>query len=282
MPIFQTPQPIAVTVELGVGNLRITASDRADTAVEVRPTDDSDESDVKAANQIRVEYGNGVLLVSGPRIKPFGLSRKTRSATVSIELPAGSRLDGNVQMGDLHVTGELAECAFKTSTGHVQLDRTGPARLHTAAGHVTVGLVAGNAEISTGTGKVRVGEIHGTADIKNSNGNTDLGSVAGDTKARCANGDITIERTVANVDAKTSNGSLTIREAVRGSVGLKTANGDITVGIAEGTAAWLDVHTTYGRLRNTLEQKTTEPEPAADRVEVRANTSFGDIQIRRA
>jgi hypothetical protein len=39
MPTFDTPEPISVTVEFGVGDLRIVASDRADTMVEVRPSD---------------------------------------------------------------------------------------------------------------------------------------------------------------------------------------------------------------------------------------------------
>ena len=39
MPTFDTPEPISVTVEFGVGDLRIVASDRTDTMVEVRPSD---------------------------------------------------------------------------------------------------------------------------------------------------------------------------------------------------------------------------------------------------
>ena len=39
MPTFDTPEPITVVIDLSVGDVRITASDRADTVVEVRPTD---------------------------------------------------------------------------------------------------------------------------------------------------------------------------------------------------------------------------------------------------
>ena len=49
MPTFDTPEPISVTVELGVGDLRIVASDRADTMVEVRPSDAAKKADVAAA-----------------------------------------------------------------------------------------------------------------------------------------------------------------------------------------------------------------------------------------
>jgi len=56
MPTFDTPEPISVTVEIGVGDIRIVASDRTDTVVEVRPSDEAKKSDVTAAEQTRVEY----------------------------------------------------------------------------------------------------------------------------------------------------------------------------------------------------------------------------------
>ena len=49
MSTFQTPQPISVTVELGVGEIRIQATDRTDTVVEVRPSNSARKSDVSAA-----------------------------------------------------------------------------------------------------------------------------------------------------------------------------------------------------------------------------------------
>lgn len=43
MSKYETLEPISVTLDLGVGNVRITASDRADTIVEVRPSDEVGE-----------------------------------------------------------------------------------------------------------------------------------------------------------------------------------------------------------------------------------------------
>jgi DUF4097 and DUF4098 domain-containing protein YvlB len=282
MPIFDTPDPISVTIELGVGDVRITASDRTDTVVEVRPSDESRDSNVKAAKQTRVEYANGTLLIKAPKARVFDFSSKSRSVDVSIELPADSQVYGDAQLADFRCVGQLGECRFKTSTGHVQLDHTGPLRLNTAAGHVTVDRVAGNAEITTGTGRMRVGEIDGTAAIKNSNGNIDLGTVTGDVQARTANGDISIDRASGDqVEAKTANGSIRIGEAVRGSVVLKTAAGDLEIGIPEGATAWLDVNTGFGRVHNSLDDASPRPDPSEQTVEVRANTSYGDITIRR-
>lgn len=281
MPKFETPEPISVSLELGVGDVRITASGRTDTVVEVRPSDEADESDVKAAQQVRVGYANGMLRVTGPKARGFDFSRKTRSVDVSIELPSGSQVSAEMQMGGVRCAGRLGECRLKTSAGNVWLERTGPLRVETSAGHVTADGITGNAEISTGTGKVKIGEVEGTAVVKNSNGDTTIDAVTGDVRVRAANGDICVERAGAGVDVKTSNGDIRLGEVVRGSVVLGTAMGELEVGIAEGTAAWLEVNTGFGHVRNLLDN-ATRPEEADETVEVRGRTSFGDITIHRS
>jgi DUF4097 and DUF4098 domain-containing protein YvlB len=260
----RTPEPISVTLELGVGDVRIAASDRSDTVVEVRPSDEADESDVKAAQQVRVDYTDGTLRVTGPKVRGFDFSHKTKSVDVSIELPTGSRVSAGMQMGDYRCAGRLGECRLKTSAGHVAADA-----------------ITGNAEISTGSGKVQIGEVEGTAVVKNSNGDTTIGVITGDVRVRAANGDICVERAGASVDAKTSNGRIRLAEVVRGSVALETALGDLEIGIAEGTAARLAVKTEFGHVRNQLEN-ATGPGETDETVEVRGHTSYGDITIHRS
>ncbi|HEY3608934.1 MAG TPA: DUF4097 family beta strand repeat-containing protein [Pseudonocardiaceae bacterium] len=281
MPNFETPEPISVTFELGVGDVRITASDRTDTTVDVRPSDESDESDVQAAQRVRVDYANGVLHITGPKARAFDFSRKTRSVDVSIELPSGSQVSADMQLGDFRCAGRLGECRLKTSAGNLRLERTGPLRLDSGAGHITVDGAAGDAEIYTGNGKVRVGEVEGTAVVKSSNGDIMIEAVTGDARVRTANGEISIDRAGAGVDAKTSNGSIRVGEVVRGSVVLGTAAGDLEIGIAEGTAAWLEVNTGFGHVRNQLDN-ASRPDEADETVEVRGRTSYGDITIRRS
>jgi DUF4097 and DUF4098 domain-containing protein YvlB len=279
MPNFDTPEPITVNLELGIGYLRITASDRTDTVVEVRPSDESDESDVQAAQQVRVDYTNGTLQITGPK-RTFDFSKKTRSVEVSVDLPTDSRLFAHLQMGDIRVAGRLGECRLKT-TGLVSVERTGPLRLHTGFGDVTVGAVTGNADISTGSGKVQIGEVDGAAEVKNSNGDSTIGTATGDVRVRNANGAINIERAGAGVDAKSSNGTIRVGEVARGSIVLGTAMGDLDIGIADGTAAWLEVNTGFGHVRNQLDS-ATRPAEADETVEVRGRTSYGDIIIHRS
>ncbi|MDQ2741236.1 MAG: hypothetical protein M3Z66_02905, partial [Chloroflexota bacterium] len=91
MPTFDTPEPIAVDVELGVGEVRILASDRTDTRVEVRPSDPDKKSDVNAAEGTRVECTGSRLLIKAPKgWKQFTPWRGGESIDVEIALPAGS------------------------------------------------------------------------------------------------------------------------------------------------------------------------------------------------
>ncbi|MGI5149730.1 DUF4097 family beta strand repeat-containing protein [Plantactinospora sp. CA-294935] len=281
MPKFETPEPISVTLELGVADVRITASNRTDTLVEVRPSDEADESDVKAAQQVRVDYTNGTLRITGPKARAFDFSRKTRSVDVTIQLPSDSQLSAHLQVGDLRCAGRLGRCRLKTSAGNVWLERTGPLHADTSAGHVTADGINGNTEISTGSGKIQIGEIDGTAVVKNSNGDTTIDVVTGDVRVRAANGHIRIERAGAGVDAKTSNGNIHLGEVARGSVTLGTAMGDLEIGVADGTAAWFEVNTGFGHVRNELEN-AIRPEEADETVEVRGRTSYGDIIIHRS
>ena len=263
MPTFDTPESITVTLEIGVADVRITAGQRADTVVDVRPSDDTDESDVQAAQQVRVDFAHGELRITGPR-RTFDFSRKTRATDVTIELPAGSPVSADITAGDIRATGPLGSSRFKTGAGHITADE-----------------IAGNVDVHTGSGRAELGDIAGSVAIRNSNGATTVESAGGDLRVRNANGDITVGRAGAGVDAKTSNGTIRIGEVVRGSVALVTPAGDLDVGIAEGTAAWLEVKTGFGHVRNLLEN-AVGPEEAADTVEVRARTSYGDITIHRS
>jgi hypothetical protein len=281
MPSFDTPEPILVDLEPVVGNVRIVAGDRTDTVVDVAPSDPSNESDVRAAEQTVVEFSGGTLSVRAPKMRLLDFSNKTRSIDVTIQLPAGSRVQGSTGMGDLHATGRLGECRYKSSAGHIQLDQTGESHLHTAAGNIVVDQVSGNAEISTSSGRVRVNGVTGTGVVKNSNGATTIGSAGGTLRVRSANGDITVEHAEDGVDVKTANGAVRVLDAVRGALTLETSMGDIEIGIREGSAAWLDVKTKFGRVTNDM-TATTAPDGATDKLEVHANTSFGDITVHHS
>ncbi|WP_229400284.1 DUF4097 family beta strand repeat-containing protein [Micromonospora okii] len=281
MPTFDTPEPIRATIEITVGAARITATDRGRTVVEVRPTDAAAEADVRAAEQTRVEYADGHLLVRAPRQKVLNLFGRPGSVDVTVELPTGSRVRGEAAAGGFHCAGRLGECRLRTSAGDIRAEHTGPLDLTTSAGSVEVTRVDGRAEVSTGSGRVRLAEVDGPAVVKNSNGETWIGSVTGDARVNAANGDIAIDRARAGVTAATANGGVRVGEVVAGPVSVETSLGRIEVGIHGDTAAWLDLHTQFGTVHNQLDQAAAPAEHERT-VEVRARVSYGDIVIRRS
>jgi hypothetical protein len=281
MPTFDTPGPISVVVELGVGDARISASDRGDTVVRVRPSDDSHGPDVRAAEQTQVEYTAGRLLVTAPKHRGLGLFSKPGSIDLTIELPAGSDVRGDAGAATFRCVGRLGECRVKTGVGDIRLDHTGRVHLNTGAGAIAVDQVAGPAEISTGSGQVDLREVGGSAVIKNSNGDSWVGEITGDLRVNAANGDISVGRAKAGITASTANGAVRIGGVTRGSALLKTGFGEIEIGIGAGTAARLDVSTQFGRVLNHLDA-ADGPGPSDETVEVRARTAYGDIVIRRS
>jgi hypothetical protein len=110
MPTYDTPQPITATIDLAVGDVRISAGDRAITVVDVQPSDASNEEDVKVAGQTRVEYANGQLLVKAPKLRSWLSRSGGPSVDVTIELPAGSHVHGTLGVGDVHCDGRLGDC----------------------------------------------------------------------------------------------------------------------------------------------------------------------------
>jgi DUF4097 and DUF4098 domain-containing protein YvlB len=206
---------------------------------------------------------------------------RTGIVDVTVELPAGSRVDMTGAWTQVLGEGRLGEVHVKTSSGDVRLDTTGPLQLKASHGSITVDRIEGAAEITTSSGSMRIGFVDGPAVLKNSHGTTTVGAATGELRVSGANGDIEIQRAEDSVTATTAHGTLRVSEVSCGTVQLETSYGAIEVGVREGTAAWLDVSSGSGQVRNTLTSSET-PEKTEDTVKVRARTRYGNIDIRRA
>lgn len=264
MPDFDTPEPITAEIGLTAGAVQIAAGDRTETTVEVRPRDAEKESDVRAAERVEVSYADGHLSVVDPR--GSGLSRLLRKGMVdiSVELPAGSRLHVTGEYGNIRCTGTL-----------------GPSDITVSYGNITVHRIAGAAELATSHGWIRAQEIDGTAVVKSTTGGITVGEVTGEFRANSAHGEISVGRALASVAARTTHGNIRLGRLNEGGVDAETSYGEIEIGIPEGTATWLDVLSTRGAVRSSLEASDA-PESTERTVEVRARSVHGDITVHRA
>jgi hypothetical protein len=219
MQKFDTPATISAILDIPAGDIRLIAAERADTAVEVLPADASKSRDVKAAEQIEVAYDGGVLRVSAPAAKNRILGN-SGTVTVTVQLPAGSRIEATTAGGELQGVGRLGDVTFDAAQGSVRLEETAGARLTLQAGHITVGRLHGDAEISTHQGDLTVTEaVRGTLTLNTQAGDITVTTAratsatldAGTTHGRVSNA-------LNNTDG--ANAALTIRAT--------TAYGDIT------------------------------------------------------
>ncbi|MFF5033698.1 DUF4097 family beta strand repeat-containing protein [Nocardia salmonicida] len=166
MPTFQTSQPIAVTVDVACGDVTVVAADRADAVVDVRPADASSKADVRAAEQIQVEFAGGKLTVESPRkwkaFTPFG---GNPTVSVTVEVPIGSVLDATVAMGRLVSVGEFDRCELEVSAGDIVVERPGGSvTAKTAKGNIRVDEAArGVLRLETSMGDLEVGIRPGSA-----------------------------------------------------------------------------------------------------------------------
>jgi DUF4097 and DUF4098 domain-containing protein YvlB len=283
MATFDTREPIAVRVELVTGDIRIAASDRSDTIVDVRPSDAAKRADVTAAERTTVDYAGGTLLVRAPRrwlrYVPFGWRRQ--SVDVEISLPAGSSLRVDAGLAAIRCAGRLGECDLRTGGGEIVLDAAGPLHARTGAGNITVERALGRVEAKTATGAIRIDAVEGPAVIRNSTGDTWVGEVTGGLQVKAAEGKVSVDRAHADVAAKTGYGDIHLGEVAHGAILAQTGWGGVDVGVRRGVAAWLDLQTECGKVLNDLES-AGPPQAGEDAVEVRARTPHGDITVRRS
>lgn len=218
MHTFDTPAPIAAVLDIPAGLVRVAAADRADTTVDIAPTDASKSRDVKAAEQTTVAYRDGVVHIEIPaRNQLLGPSG---SVDVTVHLPAGSRVEAKAAAAGFRATGRLGDVVFDGAHGTIELDEAAGVRLTAHAGDISIGHLGGPAQISTQKGDIRIAEaVGGTIEVRTEHGSISVGAAHG---------------VSATLDAGTSSGR--IRNALENTEGVgapldiraTTGYGDIT------------------------------------------------------
>jgi hypothetical protein len=258
MPTFATPGPIAATVQVAGARVRVTASDRTDTVVLVEPINQTSRWDTKVADKTRVDFGGGQLSV-----KTTVAGDQNGSVAITIDLPTGSSLVAYLAHSGVHADGSFGECELHMASGRVHLDRINTLQANISAGEVAIGHITGRATIDGGRGQIRIGHASAGLDLSSASGGLD------------------IDRADGSVTAKTASGPIRIGRLTGGQAELMNGSGNIEVGISEGAAAYLDVNSERGSVRNSVPPQEN-PDAADDKVTVHARTRHGDIIIQRA
>ncbi|MGC4997104.1 DUF4097 family beta strand repeat-containing protein [Streptomyces sp. DT195] len=217
MQKFDTPAPISAVLEIPAGRVQFIAADRADTTVEIRPTDPAKSRDIKAAEQTSVAYADGVLRITAPT-PDSKLLGPSGSLEVTVQLPAGSRVEGKAAGAELRSVGRLGDVAFDGAYRHIKLDETAGVRLTAIDGDVEIGRLGGPVEISTTRGDIRIAEaLRGTVVLRTKSGDISVAAATGVSAA---------------LDAATDHGRVSSALKNDGTTALEiratTSKGDIT------------------------------------------------------
>ncbi|GLZ81495.1 hypothetical protein Afil01_63020 [Actinorhabdospora filicis] len=177
MQTFPAAAPVRLVVTAPVANLAVRAGDAAEATVEVRPSDPGRSRDVKAAAETTVTGGNGEVVVTAPKT---GALKKPGSIDVTVTLPLGSHVQGDVALGVLRTEGRLGTCVLASEVGQITVDAAETVDLRSTTGHITAGHVARGAKALTVTGNVRIDEVTaGEVEVEVTHGSASVGVSAG-------------------------------------------------------------------------------------------------------
>lgn len=257
---FVAVGPVHANLEVPAGRVDVRPAAEAGAPVLVslepeRPGSRRAEEQIAAS---RVTFAAGQLEVSVP-----SRSFKTTGIVCRVDLPPGSSLAVTSASADVSCTGTVADCSVTTASGDVAL-----------------GDVEGDLRVVTASGDVRCGHVASRLDVKGASSDVRVASVGGRAEIVVASGDVEVGDAAASVQVASRSGDCSVRRAREGEIRVDTASGDITVGVAAGVGAYLDVKTLSGDMSCTLPFDETEPGDA--KLRIVCNTASGDIEIMSA
>jgi DUF4097 and DUF4098 domain-containing protein YvlB len=272
MHTFETPYPVNLRVELWQGSVDVSAEDTQTTIVELR----GDEDLIASA---KVEQRGREIVVLMPKIKS-GLFRRSAEVDATIVVPKQSNLRVETASADIRTHGDLGDVDAASGSGDVEVDQAAEADVRTGSGDISVRAVQGDCNTKSGSAEVVLGKIGGDCDVLSGSGDVVIDEVAGKLKIKAGSGDIVLKSSGDGVDAMAGSGDLLLRRVERGRVKAKTGSGDITVGVAAGTAAYLDIMTVTGDVSSELDGSEA-PVDGELTAEIFVQTGSGDVVLQR-
>ncbi len=256
---FETPDGLSVELRIPAGTIHVQAADTDQTTVHITGEKNPDDIVVECSPR----GSGGHLLTIGSRRKAFGFGSWGRDLRVDLTVPSGSDLDTETGSADLAITGEIGSVSVRTGSGDVSFEDS-----------------TGNVTVKAASGDVDGRSVAGALTVHGASGDLRARSVGGALVCRTASGDLQVDRLDGDATVTAASGDIRIDAASTGTLNLKTVSGDISVGIAPGTAVWLDLTSTTGDATSDLDGGT-EPANGAT-LEIHATAVSGDVRVRRA
>jgi DUF4097 and DUF4098 domain-containing protein YvlB len=278
MHTFQTPEPVRLRVDLPKGRIKLVAEETGETRVELIALHGDATALAWIADAEVVQHGDEIVVrVHKQGLSLFGLGG---SIEALIHLPRGSAAKLSTGSGGIQTTGRLGEVGAASGSGKIDLDDAGEVQARTGSGDIIVASTTGSVDAKTGSGRITVGKVGGNARIATGSGSAELAEAAGDASLTTGSGNIEIGQAGESLDAFAASGHVRVRRADHGRVRAKTISGGVSVGVAGGAAALLDITTLSGRVNSELEAGGA-PAEGEKRVELILSTMSGNVNLAR-
>lgn len=275
---FQTPGHVALDVSIGSGEVEVETADVSETTVQL---DGHEETVEKARVEARERADGFEIVVDVSKAqRRFG---RGHDVYVRVTAPLGTDLQCRSGSADVEGHGHLGSVDVETGSGDVELeDLSGDAKISAASGDIDIKSVAGEAKIDTASGEVEVQSVGRDARVNSASGDVTIREVGGELHVNSASGDVLVREVGSGGSVNTASGDQQIDSVQQGSFSLRSASGDLKIGIREGSRLYVDARSRSGEVSSELEVTGEEPEGEGPLVKVRANTMSGDIEIVRA
>jgi DUF4097 and DUF4098 domain-containing protein YvlB len=251
---FATQEPPKLRFAIGAGRIEVETVDVAETTVEV-------EAIRGELENLRVEQHGRDIVVEGR--KRFGF--KGDEYDIRVRAPRGADVDANIASATFRAAGRLGAVEVNTASGDVQVED-----------------VEREAKIRSASGDVRLGAVGGKADVNTASGDVEVGSIAVGGAVRSASGDVQIGEAANRLSLNTASGDMHVGSIAEGTVDVKSASGDVRIGIKQGSRLFVDARSLSGDTTSEVELGGVEVASTGPLVEIKGATMSGDIRIVRA
>jgi hypothetical protein len=255
---FETEGPIEADVLVPAGIVEVDAAE-GNTATVVLEV-------LRASRRADEIVAETEVVLAGGKLRVHVPERTFRNVEVrcSLRLPQGSALATKTASADVKASMSLRAFDGTTASGDVALaDVTEEVAFKSASGDFTCANVGGRLRIKTASGDVAVRRVEGDAELS------------------LASGDVFVKDAEGSVEVKSASGDVRLDCVRRGRVKAQTASGDVTIAVAEGVAAYLDVTTVSGDTECTLPFQEKAP-GSTTALEIVARTVSGDVVVKGA
>ena len=133
---------------------------------------------MKLAGQTTAAYSDGILQITSPA--GHRILGSSGAVEVTVQLPAGSRVEARAASAQFTTAGRLGEVTFDGPQATIEVEQAAAARLTTVDGDITVGRLSGDSQIRTVKGDIAVTEAaRGALVLRTQAGAIAVGAAAG-------------------------------------------------------------------------------------------------------